>query len=195
MRNYNDFSYRPDYGFELYKDDKLLVKQQRVVGAVCFSWVFNFLDRHNSNHAIFKGIYTLKCRKNFVERSGNYCVLSKENVIKVMNVIRKNFDIQVNLKETDDNFEFMFTVVGKPIKHKFILTFSRVFFEYPYKEGDGKELEAVQLEKCSYSSFYKTSSGYIIIKIFKDHILAIYEDNINMEKYQIEKSTIVLNDI
>ena len=69
------------------------------------------------------------------------------------------------------------------------------FFKYPYKEGDGKELEAVQLEKCSYISFYKTSSGYIIIKIFKDHIQAIYEDNINMEKYQIENSTIVLNDI
>ena len=69
------------------------------------------------------------------------------------------------------------------------------FFKHPYQEGDGKELEAVQLEKCSYFSFYKTSSGGIIIKIFKDHLQAIYEDNINMERCQIENSTIVLNDI
>lgn len=133
MRNYNNFSYKPDYGFELYKDDKLLDKQPWVIGAVCFSKVFGLLDRYN-NHTIFKGIYTLKCRKNFVECSGNYCVLSKENIIKVVNVIRKNFDIQVTFKETNDNFEFMFTVIGKSIKHKFILTFSRVFFEYPYNE-------------------------------------------------------------
>ena len=133
MRNYNNFSYKPDYGFELYKDNRLVENQQSVRGAVCFSWVFNLLDRYSSQ-TVFKGIYTLKCRKTFVKCSGNYCVLSKENVIKVVNVIRKNFGTQVTVKETDDNFEFKFTVVGKPIKHKFILTFSRVFFEYPYNE-------------------------------------------------------------
>ena len=48
--------------------------------------------------------------------------------------MRKTFKISVYLTETDSNYVFTFKVIGKPIKHKFVLTFSRVFFEFPYNE-------------------------------------------------------------
>ncbi|MBQ8745937.1 MAG: hypothetical protein IJZ05_06245 [Rikenellaceae bacterium] len=69
------------------------------------------------------------------------------------------------------------------------------YFKYPYHEGDGKELEAVQLDECTYCSYYNTPAGIISIEIFNDHIRAVYEDNINFEKKQIEDATIILNDI
>jgi hypothetical protein len=48
--------------------------------------------------------------------------------------MRKTFKISVYLTETDSNYVFTFKIVGKPIKHKFVLTFSRVFYEFPYNE-------------------------------------------------------------
>lgn len=69
------------------------------------------------------------------------------------------------------------------------------FFKHPYQEGDGKELEAVKLDKCTYSSFYNTPAGIIAIQLFKGQIVAIYEDSINLEKKQIESASIILNDI
>lgn len=135
MRNYRDFWYRPDYGYILYEkeENKLIESYKHVEGAVCFSRVFHTLDRYHTQ-TIFEGIYTLKCRKNFVAHSGNYCSMSRKDVRRTINVIRKNFDTKVELSETNDNYIFKFHVIGTSVKHKFILTFSRVFFEFPYNE-------------------------------------------------------------
>ena len=48
--------------------------------------------------------------------------------------MRTTFEMGVGFKETDQDYVLTFKIQGKPVKHKFILTFSRVFFEYPYNE-------------------------------------------------------------
>ena len=132
MLDYRNFSYRPDYGYRIYKNGTLVRDYEKVDGAACFAQVFNFF--YGEQGTIFNGIYTLRCRKEFKRCSGNYCPMNREEVDKVVNFMRKAFDMKVALKETDENFEFTFGIEGKPIKHKFILTFSRVFFEFPYNE-------------------------------------------------------------
>lgn len=135
MRNYRDFWYRPDYGYVLYEKEtnRLIENRKHVDGAVCFSSVFYTLDGYDIK-TIFEGTYTLKCRKNFVAKSGNYCSMSRKDVYRTINIIRKNFETKVSVSETDDDYVLTFNVVGTPVKHKFILTFSRVFFEFPYNE-------------------------------------------------------------
>lgn len=131
MLDYNWFGYRPDYGFELYCNGELIDRSDKVVDAACFSRVFACLRR---KWEIYKGTYTLRCRKKFKAQSGNYCSLERFEIIKILRYMRKAFDIKITLRETDANFIFDFCIEGKPIKHKFVLTFSRVFFEYPYNE-------------------------------------------------------------
>lgn len=132
MRNYQGFSYQPDYGYELYSNGTLIGNAEKVRAAACFSRVF--YDLGGRNQDIFKGTYTLRCRKTFRPRSGNYCSLDKSQINKIMRYMRESFEIGVNLTEDEENYIFIFDVEGKPIKHKFVLTFSRVFFEFPYNE-------------------------------------------------------------
>lgn len=132
MRDYNGFSYRPDYGYEIYQGGKLVNKEQKVQWAACFAEVFK--QYYSRNQEVFESTYTLRCRKEFVYESGNFCALTKPEIQRILQYMRKTFKISVFLTETDSNYVFTFKVIGKPIKHKFVLTFSRVFYEFPYNE-------------------------------------------------------------
>lgn len=132
MRDYNGFSYRPDYGYEIYQGGKLVNKEKKVQWAACFAEVFR--QYYSRNQEVFESIYTLRCRKEFVYESGNFCALTKPEIQRILQYMRKTFKISVYLTETDSNYVFTFKVIGKPIKHKFVLTFSRVFYEFPYNE-------------------------------------------------------------
>ena len=132
MRDYGGFWYKPDYGYAIYKEGQRVSYSNKVAGAACFSRVFNFFDGKTTQE--FEGVYTLRCRKEFKKGSGNYCSLDKDQVLKMLRYMRTTFKINTKLAETNDNYVIRFKIEGKPIKHKFILTFSRVFFEYPYNE-------------------------------------------------------------
>ena len=70
------------------------------------------------------------------------------------------------------------------------------FFSSPYEEGDGYEMTAVGVEKCSYASFFKTTQCNIVLKIDKDKCVEVqYEDNINVGIWRREKQQAVSNDI
>ena len=133
VRNYAYYSYRPDYGFELYKEDKLVDSDEQVRGAACFARVFGILGRDDKTSE-YKGIYTVRCRKNFKERSGNFCVLNKSEVLRVLRYMRDSLNVDISMEDTPDNYVFHMNIEGKPIKHKFALTFLRVFYEFPYNE-------------------------------------------------------------
>lgn len=132
MRDYSGFSYRPDYGYEIYQGGKLVHKEQKVQWAACFAEVFR--QYYARNQEVFTSTYTLRCRKEFEYQSGNFCALTKPEIRRILQYMRKTFKISIYLTETDHNYVFTFKIMGKPIKHKFVLTFSRVFFEFPYNE-------------------------------------------------------------
>ena len=133
VRDYNYYSYRPDYGFELYKEDKLVDFAKPVEGAVCFARVFRDLDQKSCTLE-YKGIYTVKCRKKFEEKSGNFCALNKSEVLRVLRYMRDSLNVDISMEDTPDNYVFHMNIEGKSIKHKFALTFLRVFYEFPYNE-------------------------------------------------------------
>lgn len=132
MKDYNYFSYKPDYGYEICQDGRLVRKEQKVQYAACFAHVFS--EYYCKNQTVFESTYILRCRKEFVSGSGNFCALTKYEIQRILQYMRRTFKISVYFTETDNNYIFTFKVIGKPIKHKFVLTFSRVFFEFPYNE-------------------------------------------------------------
>lgn len=164
IRDYRGFSFRPEYGCEIYykNDLKLCFQDAREVtsGTVyCFKKVFDFFYKKNG---VYKGTYTLKCRKRFQNLSGNYCVLDKEHIFKVIRYMRNSLNISVKFKDTEDKYIFTFKIIGKPIKHKWILTFSRVFYEWPYNEmaqdvfriRENKFLDDVNITHKSFLELY-----------------------------------------
>ena len=70
------------------------------------------------------------------------------------------------------------------------------FFSNPYEEGDGYELQALRLGKCTYFSFYKTPLGTIMLSISDDKCTSVtYEDAINVKIKNSEKEQAISNDI
>ena len=132
-RDYTYYSYRPDYGFELYKGNKLVDQDKQVRGAACFARVFRDLEA-DANTIEYTGTYTLRCRKEFVKGSGNFCVVNKSEILRILRYMRDSLEVEIFLEDTPENYVFHMKVEGKPIKHKFALTFLRVFYEFPYNE-------------------------------------------------------------
>lgn len=131
-RDYYNFSYIADYEAKLFLNDKL-IDEHVDEDAACFGHVFSTFGKYSDNDE-FLGIYTIKSRKEFEEQSGNFCALEKYQILKILRFMRKEFDIKIRFSETGDKYIFTLHIYGKPVKHKFLLTFSRVFFEFPYTE-------------------------------------------------------------
>lgn len=70
------------------------------------------------------------------------------------------------------------------------------FFSKPYYEGDGFEMQALGVEKCTYVTFFKTESGDISVDISKYKQISIsYEDKINCELKNKEANDRIKSDI
>ena len=70
------------------------------------------------------------------------------------------------------------------------------YFSDPYYEGDGYELQALRLEKCSYVSYYETDKGYISVEIDDSKCVTVsYEDAINVKIKSREQEMSISEDI
>lgn len=167
IRDYKYFGINSRYECEIYFRKKLVHKLSYLEGSEpCFRRIFRYFDDKRGN---YKGIYKLACRKEFISGSGNYCSLSKENIMKIIHYMRNSLHIGVKFKDTPDKYIFTFEIFGKPIKHKWILTFSRVFFEWPYNEmavdvfriREAKSINNIDITHKSFLELYNlTISAY-----------------------------------
>ena len=66
------------------------------------------------------------------------------------------------------------------------------FFSRPYEEGDGYEMTALSVDKCTYASYYKIPEGTIGLEISDDKCVTVaYEDAITTAIRSKEKETSV----
>ena len=78
---------------------------------------------------------------------------------------------------------------GKPLQ-----SFERFF--KPYYEGDGYELQALKLDKCTYESYFETPEGMIFVGMDSSGCISIgYEDGINLKIARKEKENAVMDEI
>lgn len=166
-RDYTYYSYRPDYGFELYRENKLIDSSKQVEHAACFAKVFRILEA-GANNLEYTGTYTVRCRKEFVKGSGNFCVVNKSEIRRILRYMRDSLEVEISMEDTPENYVFHMKVEGKPIKHKFSLTFLRVFYEFPYNEW-AKEAFRLRdtIPSLKHVSFLKIY--YIVIMTFRTH--------------------------
>ena len=171
IRNYSYFGFRPQYSCELYLDKALVKTISYLSGREpCFREVFRYLNCTSSVH---KGIYKLQCNKTFKDGSGNYCSLNKTNIMKIIRYMRSSLDVKIKLTDTPDKYIFDMEITGKPIKHKWVLTFCRVFYEWPYNE---MAVDVFRIREA------KTLGG---VDITHKSFLELYNLTISAHKYYI----------
>lgn len=128
-KNYSRFGYNISYDFDLTCKGKHISDKHK--DRACFGSLFGVLI---GKDIIYTGKYTLYCRKTFTTLDSNFCALEKQDILKLLRYMRRVFEIQVHLVESKDWYTFVLNVTGKPIKHKWVLTFCRVFYEFPFNE-------------------------------------------------------------
>lgn len=117
---------------------------------------------------------------------------------------RTVYSVHVNLKETTawaalkaqfDSFKEMLTTkYGEPSE-------SYEEFEYPYKDGNGLELNALKNKKANFSAIYDVGEiGIIRLDIFSDdairgQVVISYYDLVNFDLMRKEKSEIISDDL
>ncbi|MBQ7763524.1 MAG: hypothetical protein IJ382_08355 [Flavobacteriales bacterium] len=69
------------------------------------------------------------------------------------------------------------------------------FFVPPYYEGDGHEMQALALDKCTYAAFFELPEGPISLQMKDGFIVFGYEDGINAKIMVSESEQSMLNDI
>lgn len=126
--DYFDLDYCTIYKAKILQSGNVIFDTSDFWRRPCFRLVYETLSA--SNH-IYEGTYTIQCNK---ESSGynNYCILSKKQIITLLKYLRINYKIKTRLRETQNSYFITFHIVGKPIKHKWILAWSRAFYEAPF---------------------------------------------------------------
>lgn len=144
----------------------------------------------------YKTVYTednaVIMNGEFIGKNANVAILAAPKS-KIVWKVGVNLDKEVSwssLKAEYKNIkESYIKKYGRPLH-----TFER--FDDPYYEGDGYELQALKMEKCTYISYFETPEGMISVGMDSSGCISImYEDGINVKIASKEKESAVMNEI
>lgn len=98
----------------------------------CFSTVF-YSERNGVKQ---KNVYTVKLYKlgDFLnkKRQNNACLTDRAGVVHHLKILQSVFKFGYRLKEEEDHFVLKMTLEGDLIYHKYLLTWVRYLYEYPF---------------------------------------------------------------
>ena len=146
-----------------------------------------------------KGYKTILVEDNAAALSGNFA--GKDNcTIMILSTTSSKFvwKVVVDFPEHDSwsSLKSEYKSFKESYSQKYGTPKSYEFFSKPYYDGDGYELQALRVEKCTFASFFETPSGNIMLEINKNKCVRVtYEDAINVEIKSREKEQAVSNDI
>lgn len=177
VKNYHWFSYKISYEGEITDPTGRIILSVNHTDTVCFRTVFDKLYHYKEQHLI--GNYTIHCRKKFKEGAGNFCALSRDEILKVLRYMRRTFNVKIWFSENEDYYHFKFHIEGYPVKHRYVLTFSRVFYEFPFNElaKDIMRLRAkrvyngVNFSNKSFLELYNLVSATYVDDVYNCHSL------------------------
>lgn len=139
----------------------------------------------------------LRINENVLEMTGRFAgskvevyIVSTNNLVwKILVDYPEEFSFSSLTSSYNDMIEQFKIKYGMPSDHF-------EFFSKPYYKGDGYELQALKLEKCTYASYWETSTGIISVSLTKfANLRIVYEDAIGVAKKNKNKEKQIQNDI
>lgn len=190
------------------------MKIQKLSLVLFFSFASLFL--YSQDHMMFKGISlkgTVNAFAQELVKKGCKILESKGNTITLKGeFVNKNCEIII-LGSNKTNMVWKavaflpeqtswyslkgeYNDLKKQFQQKYGEGESFEFFSKPYYEGDGYEIQALSLEKCTYVTYFQTEKGIIVVEISKySQVRICYEDKINTELKNKEAEEIIRNEI
>lgn len=136
--------------------------------------------------------YAIVMKGTFANEEAELYIISSRTthtVWKVAVLLNNEYTSWYSLKEDYNSWKALYSEkYGEPRSYE--------FFKRPYYEGDGYELQAVELGKCSYISFYDVPLGGMIVEISDDKKIQLsYEDKLNSDLQGQERKKNAMEDI
>lgn len=98
----------------------------------CFSTIFYSED----NGIVQKNTYTIKLYKigDWLnkKRQNNACLTDRAGIVHHLKILQSVFKFSYHLKEEEDHFILKITLEGDLIYHKYMLSWVRYLYEYPF---------------------------------------------------------------
>lgn len=98
----------------------------------CFSTVFHSIN----NGIIQKNKYIIKLYKMGdwlnKKRQNNACLVDRAGIVRHLKVLQLVFKFSYHIKEKEDHFVLIITFEGDIIYHKYLLSWIRYLYEYPF---------------------------------------------------------------
>lgn len=98
----------------------------------CFSTIFHSED----NGIVQKNKYTIKLYKigDWLnkKRQNNACMTDRAGIVHHLKILQSVFKFSYHLKEEEDHFTLTITLEGDLIYHKYMLSWVRYLYEYPF---------------------------------------------------------------
>lgn len=127
--------------------------QKNLSKNACFSTIFYSED----NGIVQKNKYTIKLYKigDWLnkKRQNNACLTDRAGIVHHLKILQSVFKFSYHLKENEDHFVLTMTLDGDLIYHKYMLSWVRYLYEYPFnvfladacklKKIDGFKFESV----------------------------------------------------
>lgn len=105
---------------------------KRMSQDACFSTIF-YSER---NGVVQKNKYTLKLYKLGKllnrDKQNNACLVDRVGIVHHLKILQSVFKFGYNLKEKEDHFVLKLALEGDLIYHKYLLTWVRYLYEYPF---------------------------------------------------------------
>lgn len=101
----------------------------------CFAEAFRALDRFRTSKKVHCK-YTIRVYKvagnNLRVREGNATFLTKDELFRFVSSAKKYFNFKCNVNEYDDRYDVIIDINNTSVCHKYILTWVRYTYEYPF---------------------------------------------------------------
>lgn len=106
--------------------------QKNLYKYACFSTIFY----SEGNGIVQKNTYTIKLYKigDWLnkKRQNNACLTDRAGIVHHLKILQSVFKFSYHLKENEDHFVLTMTLEGDLIYHKYMLSWVRYLYEYPF---------------------------------------------------------------
>lgn len=106
--------------------------QKNLCKGACFSTIFY----SEGNGIVQKNTYTIKLYKigDWLnkKRQNNACLTDRAGIVHHLKILQSVFKFSYHLKENEDHFVLTMTLEGDLIYHKYMLSWVRYLYEYPF---------------------------------------------------------------
>lgn len=106
--------------------------QKNLCKDACFSTIFY----SEGNGIVQKNTYTIKLYKigDWLnkKRQNNACLTDRAGIVHHLKILQSVFKFSYHLKENEDHFVLTMTLEGDLIYHKYMLSWVRYLYEYPF---------------------------------------------------------------